>query len=124
LPTVEAVAAAQAPGSQEEKVTLFRSLFRGRDDVYAIRWRTKDGSWAYRPDGERDWNAILLSDPANRKRVDRETRTLYPLSDAVIRDHLSGRKTIGIYPLLSDETCWLLASDFDKKPGSRMRSLT
>jgi len=28
---------------------------------------------------------------------------------------LTGRKTIGIYPLHGDETCWLLAADFDKK---------
>jgi hypothetical protein len=33
----------------------------------------------------------------------------------VIRQHLTGKKTIGIYPLLLDETCSLLAADFDKK---------
>jgi hypothetical protein len=33
----------------------------------------------------------------------------------VIRDHLLGKQTIGVYPLLQDDTCWFLAVDFDKK---------
>ena len=36
------------------------------------------------------------------------------LTDEVIWLRLSGKKTVGIYPLLLDETCWLLAADFDK----------
>ena len=48
------------------------------------------------------------------KRVDRETRTLYAVTDEVIRQHLTGKKTIGNYPLLLGETCWFLAADFDK----------
>jgi len=97
------------------KVALFRSLFRGREDVYAERWRMKDGTWAYRPAGKKDWEAVLASRPEDHKKVDRETRTLYAVTDEVIRQHLTGKKTIGIYPLLLDETCWLLAADFDKK---------
>jgi len=34
----------------------------------------------------------------------------------VIRLHLTGKKTVGVYPLLNDETCWFLAADFDKTP--------
>jgi superfamily II DNA or RNA helicase len=97
------------------KIALFRSLFRGRDDIYAERWRTKDGMWAYRPASKKNWLAVLASRPEEHKKVDRETRTLFALTDEVIRQHLTGKKTIGIYPLLSDETCWLLAADFDKK---------
>jgi hypothetical protein len=97
------------------KIALFRSLFRGREDVYAERWRAKDGTWGYRPASKKDWHAVLASRPEDHKKVDRQTRTLYPLTDEVIRQHLKGKKTIGIYPLLGDETCWLLAADFDKK---------
>ena len=96
------------------KVALFRSLFRGREDVYAERWRMKDGTWAYRPAGKKDWQAVLASRPEDHKKVDRETRTLYAVTDEVIRQHLTGKKRIGIYPLLVDETWWLLAADFDK----------
>jgi hypothetical protein len=74
----------------------------------------KDGTWAYRPAGKKDWQAVLASRPEDHKKVDRETRTLYAVTDEVIRQHLTGKKTIGIYPLLVDETCWLLAVDFDK----------
>lgn len=75
----------------------------------------KDGTWGYRPADEKDWIAINASRPENRKEVTRLTRTLLPLTDEVVRSHLTGKHTIGIYPLLPDETCWLLAADFDKK---------
>lgn len=45
----------------------------------------------------------------------RENRKFLPVSDEIIQDHLTGKHTIGVYPLLSDETCWFLAADFDKK---------
>jgi len=53
--------------------------------------------------------------PEDRKKVDRKTRTFRPLTDEVIRQHLAGEHTVGIYPLLLHETCWFLAVDFDKK---------
>lgn len=36
---------ARKPGvaTAEQRIALFRSLFRGRDDVYAIRWENSDG---------------------------------------------------------------------------------
>src|SRR6185437_762291 len=41
-------------------------------------------------------------------------RRLLPLSDAVLYDHLAGKHTIGVYPLLPDDTCHFLAVDFDE----------
>ena len=113
LPDADAVANVVAPTDKAAKVALFRSLFRGREDVYAIRWRMKDGKWGYRPDDKKDWNALLASRPEDKKKVDRQTRTFFPLTDEV-RLHLGGKKTGGVYPLLTDETCWFLAADFDK----------
>ena len=46
---------------------------------------------------------------------DCENRDLKPVTDEVIRGHLLGKHTVGVYPLLPDETCWFLAVDFDKK---------
>jgi hypothetical protein len=115
LPTPSEVAKAGTLADNPAKIGLFRSLFRGREDVYAERWRTKDGTWAYRPAGKKNWLAVLASRPEEYKKVDRETRTLFALTDEVVRQHLTGKKTVGIYPLLLDETCWLLAADFDKK---------
>lgn len=36
------------------------------------------------------------------------------VTDEVIDGHLRGYHTVGVYPLLSDDTCWFLAVDFDK----------
>jgi superfamily II DNA or RNA helicase len=99
----------------KHRVALFRSLFRGREDVYAIRWEGSHGRSGYMPKSDRDWKAYNASKPEERKKTDRKTRKLWPLTDQAIEDHLRGRQTIGIYPLLADESCWFLAVDFDKK---------
>src|ERR1700730_12066220 len=104
-----------APSTPKKKISLFRSLFSGREDVYAIRWEGKGGKSGYSPAGVMDWRAIHAARPEERKKVARKTRTLQPLTDSAIRDHLTGKQTIGVYPLLPDETCWFLAVDFDKK---------
>ena len=98
-----------------QKIALFRSLFRGREDVYAQRWESPDGRSGYSPKAERDWNAYYSTKPEDRKRVDKETRKNIALTDEAIHAHLAGTQTLGVYPLLLDETCWFLAVDFDKK---------
>lgn len=85
----------------EQKIALFRRLFRGRDDVYAVRWERPDGRHGYAPA-----RAYGGSSDADRPHL--------PVSDEVIRDHLRGRRVVGVYPLLREETCWFLAADFDK----------
>ena len=67
------------------------------------------------PKADRDWKSYLRANDEERRKVDRLTRKFRPLTDDVVRAHLVGEHTIGIYPLLLDETCWLLAVDFDKK---------
>lgn len=99
----------------KKRVALFRSLFRGRQDVYARRWESPDGRSGYTPAARKDWKAIHRSRPEDRKKVDQKTRQYFPLTDAVIENHLLGNETVGVYPLLPDETCWFLAVDFDKK---------
>jgi len=46
------------PSAPEKKIALFRSLFRGREDVYAVRWEGKGGKSGYSPVGVMDWRAI------------------------------------------------------------------
>jgi hypothetical protein len=116
IPIVDVPGSSNAvPSTPEKKIALFRSLFRGREDVYAVRWEGKDGKSGYSPVGVLDWRAIHAARAEERKKVARKTRTLQPLTDSAIRDHLIGKQTIGVYPLLPDETCWFLAVDFDKK---------
>jgi superfamily II DNA or RNA helicase len=116
LPHANGISHVQPPPDNPAKVQLFRSIFRGREDVYAIRWTSNDGLRSgYVPDSERDWDAWHRASPEDQKRVDKETRKLVRLTDAAVAAHLGGQKTIGIYPLLTNESCWFLAADFDKK---------
>lgn len=103
----------ELPLGPSEKVTLFRSLFRGREDVYPRLWTSqKGGRKGYTPvcmnDGDR-----ALCDKFRIKCTDCPNRRFAPLDDRVVLDHLQGRHVIGVYPLLLDETCWFLAADFD-----------
>jgi superfamily II DNA or RNA helicase len=98
-----------------KRIALFRSLFHGREDVYARRWEKDDSLHGYAPADVKDWKAINRSRPEDRKKVARKTRKFLPLTDAVIESHLLGKETVGVYPLLPDETCWFLAADFDKR---------
>src|SRR5439155_2116773 len=97
LPAPSDIAQVGTLTENQAKISLFRSPFRGREDVYAEGWRTKEGTWAYRPAGKKDWLSVLASRPEDHKKVDRQTRKLYPVTDEVIRQHLRGTKTIGIY---------------------------
>ena len=97
-----------------EKVELFRRLFRGRSDVYPIRWESKTtGKSGYVPACANEWRVGVCQKP-KIKCSDCNVRELSPLSDAVIYNHLSGEHTIGVYPLMSDDTCYFLAVDFDE----------
>src|SRR5258708_5714544 len=109
----QASATVTAESRPELKVSLFSSLFRGRGDVYALRWEGKNGRTGYSPAGIREWNQAP-SPGRGQKKSFRHSK-LFPLSEEVIRDHLLGKQTIGVYPLLQDDTCWFVAVDFDKK---------
>ncbi len=103
------------PTTAKEKVHLFRQLFRGRDDVYPKLWvSTKTGNKGYSPVCGNEWIHGICNKPTI-KCSDCLNRVLLPLNDRVILDHLQGRNTIGVYPLLKDETCHFLAADFDKE---------
>jgi len=95
--------------TSDEKIRRFRTLFRGREDVYAVRWEAKGGKSGYSPAYVKDGHTWFKS-----KVEAKQKRNFLPLTDHVIRDHLLGKQTIGIYPLLQDETCRFLAVDFDK----------
>lgn len=100
--------------STSEKVALFRRLFRGRTDVYPIRWESKaTGKGGYAPACANEWRSGICGKP-RIKCGDCSNRLLIPLSDAVIYSHLAGDHTIGVYPLLEDDTCHFLAVDFDE----------
>ena len=106
-------AAVTGDSRPEVKVSLFKDLFRGRDDVYAVRWEARNGKTGYSPAGDKEWDQAPSSGRGPKKSF-RITK-LFSLTEEVIRDHLLGRQTIGVYPLLQDDSCWFVVVDFDKK---------
>ena len=109
-PTTVPVAA--VPLTTDEKGALFQRLFRGRSDVYPVRWESKAGKTGYSPACANEWRAGVCEKP-RIKCSDCGHRLLVPLADQVIYDHLAGRHTVGVYPLLADDSCHFLAVDFD-----------
>ncbi len=104
----------------EDKISLFRSLFRGRDDVYARRFESRrTGKSGYQPACANEWARVLCEKPKIKCMVC-PNRHFLPVTDDVIRWHLSGHDddgrdfVMGVYPMLQDETCLFLAADFDK----------
>src|SRR3990167_11184901 len=111
--TIETNNISAATLSPTEKISLYRSLFRGRDDVYAIRWEGKDGRAGYSPVCANEWDRRVCQKP-NIKCSECPHSSWKAATDQVIYDHLAGKHMIGVYPLLQDETCYFLAIDFDK----------
>ncbi len=98
-----------------EKIKLFRSLFKGRDDVYPKLWVSKKtGAKGYTPVCENEWKSGICRKPTV-KCGECDNRQLNPVTDETIRSHLDGHITAGVYPLLQNETCYFLAVDFDKE---------
>lgn len=97
----------------DAKLALFRRLFRGRNDVYPIRWESKGGKSGYSPACANEWRVGICEKP-RIKCGDCTHRQLIPLTDQVLYRHLAGEIVIGVYPLLPDDTCYFLAVDFDE----------
>jgi len=98
----------------DENVQLFMSLFQGRADVFAKRWENRQGRSGYSPSCRNEWVRGICRKP-HVKCSDCEYRELIPFTEDIVRNHLSGKTTVGVYPLLADETCHFLAVDFDKE---------
>jgi hypothetical protein len=113
--------------SPEIKIALFRSLFRGREDLYAKRFESKKtGKSGYQPVCKNEWVTGVCEKP--RTSCGKcARRDFEPVTDIVIKNHLAGfipaqsdwpppqPFVMGVYPLLQDETCHFLAVDFDKQ---------
>lgn len=104
----------KAPRTGDEKVRLFRSLFRGRTDVFPKRWENaKQERSGYAPACANEWVRGVCEKPKVRC-GECPNQAFITVDDRVIADHLSGKYTAGVYPLLHDDTCWFVALDFDE----------
>ena len=104
--------------SSQEKISLFRSLFKGREDIFARRWHSKNTQKSgYQPVCKNEW-VEGLCDKSKNKCSSCSNREFAPLTDKDIFNHLAGkdifaRDVVGIYPMLTDESCAFLCIDFD-----------
>jgi hypothetical protein len=103
------------------KIVLFRSLFRGREDIYPRRFESlRTGKSGYQPACANEW-ARGLCDKRAVRCAECPNRRFLPVTDEVVRWHLSGRDNtgrdfvMGVYPMFQDETSFFLAADFDKE---------
>lgn len=96
--------------SLQEKVDLFRILFKGREDVFARRWYSKaSGKGGYQPVCQNEWSRQLC-DKRKFKCAECPNRLFAPLADNDIYRYLEGkdadgRDVIGLYVLNEDNKC-------------------
>ena len=106
--------------SLEEKVDVFRNLFKGREDVFARRWHSRtSGKSGYQPVCRNEWDRQLC-DKKRYKCTECPNRSFKPLEYEDIYRHLEGKSSdgqdvIGAYAILADNTCNFLCADFDDK---------
>lgn len=100
----------------ERKVALFASLFRGREDIFPLRWENPaKGKSGWAPCCENDWRRGVcgkrLRPPV--KCGECPNQAFRPPAEHELLRHLQGRQVMGVYPLLAGDTCRLLAIDLD-----------
>ena len=100
--------------SLPEQVQLFKSVFKGRDDVFAIRWE-KGNKSGYIPAHSFDPYFYRAHKAKGGTFQNYKDKTYLALTDAQIEKHLKGDQLVGIYPLLADNTSWFIAADFDEE---------
>ena len=106
-------ASVAVPKSATDKIALFRRLFRGREDVYPVRFVSKKtGKAGYAPACTNKFVKGVCELPRIKCGAC-PNQAFMPADDAALLDHLRGYHVMGVYPLLPDDTCWFVAADFD-----------
>jgi hypothetical protein len=99
-PQVES--SAQAPVSTRAKIALFGGLLRGRQEVHAVRWENKQGRQGYALACDNEWRQGICHKP-KVKCGECLHQAFHPLDQRAIYEHLSGQRTVGLYPLLPED---------------------
>ncbi|HET8964020.1 MAG TPA: DEAD/DEAH box helicase family protein, partial [Chitinophagales bacterium] len=99
--------------SPSSQIATFRSLFKGREDVFAVRWE-KGNKSGYMPAVFYDPYRLRTHKMNGGTFQNFSEKSYLKFTDEQIQKHLEGFHQIGIYPLLQDNTTWFLAADFDK----------
>ena len=97
----------------QSNVDIFKSLFKGREDVFAVRWE-KGNKSGYMPAYFYDPYHLRAHKMNGGTFQNYNEKSHLKLTDEQIQKHLNGLQQIGVYPLLEENTSWFLAADFDK----------
>ena len=106
--------------SLDERVALFMSLFKGREDVFARRWFSKStGKAGYQPVCVNEWRRGVC-DKKTHKCAECPNRDFAPLTSHDVYRHLEGKDenccdVVGLYAIMPDNNCSFLCTDFDDK---------
>ncbi|MBB6129554.1 DEAD/DEAH box helicase [Mucilaginibacter lappiensis] len=98
---------------KDDRLNLYKSLFKGREDVFALRWE-KSGKSSYMPAYSFDPHRYRLHQMKGGTFQTFTDKTYQPLTDDHLIKHLKGEQVVGVYPLLQDNTSWFIAADFDE----------
>jgi hypothetical protein len=98
----------------EDQINLFKSVFRGREDVFALHWK-KGNKSGYMPAHHFDPYMYRLHKMKGGNFKNFPHKSYLPLSDLQINKHLRGEQLIGVYPLLQNNTSGFIAADLDKE---------
>ena len=98
----------------QEQIQLLKLLFKGRDDVFALRWE-KGNKSSYMPAYHYDPYMYRLHKQKGGTFSNYEDKTYLKLDGHQLSKHIKGEHFIGVYPLLKDNTSWFIVADFDKK---------
>lgn len=99
---------------ESSKILLFKSVFKGRDDVFAIRWE-KGSKSGYMPAYFYDPYRFKLHKMHGGTLQNFQDKSYLPYNETQIEKHLRGEQQIGIYPLLPDNASWFIVADFDEE---------
>lgn len=100
------------------QMLIFQTLFKGRDDVFAIRWE-KDGKSGYVPAYDLNWEEFSRYKIHGGTLKDFPDKQFSKLTEQRILNHLNGKEIIGLYPLLADNSSWFIVADFDENMASK-----
>ena len=98
----------------DEQINIFKSLFKGREDVFATRWE-KGNKSGYMPAYYFDPYLFRVYKMKGGTFQNYPDKTYLTLTNQQIIKHFNGEQHIGVYPLLNDNTSWFLVADFDKE---------
>jgi hypothetical protein len=89
--TSAATSAVTAASSSDVKIALFRSLFRGREDVFPRRWENaRSGKSGYAPVCRNEW-VRGVCEKLRVKCGECPHQEFVPVSDDIVQSHLQGR---------------------------------